>query len=100
MIQSKVSIHPKPILTLDDNGEPKFDAEGRAHFTFNTFNNYVSEIVGSMVFIVIFMLATEKKSKFSEDKVINCFVLAASYVAARLIAGGQMVTCFAHISKV
>ena len=44
------------------------------------------------------MLATDKKTQFSEDKVINCFILAAAYVAARLLAGGQMVTCFAHMS--
>lgn len=43
------------------------------------------------------MLATDKKTQFSEDKVINCFILAASYTAARLLAGGQMVTCFAHV---
>jgi hypothetical protein len=46
------------------------------------------------------MLATEKNNQFSEDKVINCFILAAAYVGARLMAGGMMITCFAHINKV
>ena len=46
------------------------------------------------------MLATEKGSRFSEDKVINCFILAAAYVGSRLMAGGMMVTCFAHINEV
>lgn len=38
------------------------------------------------------MVCTDKKTQFSEDKVINCFIMSASYVAARLFAGGKLVT--------
>ena len=44
------------------------------------------------------MMATDKKTQFSDDKVINCFIIAASYVAARLMCGGELVTCFTRIS--
>jgi hypothetical protein len=51
-----------------------------------------SEVVASGVFIFLFMLSTDKKTQYSEDKVINCFIMAASYVAARLMGGGGIVT--------
>jgi len=38
------------------------------------------------------MLSTDKKTQYSEDKVINCFIMSASYVAARLMGGGGIVT--------
>jgi len=38
------------------------------------------------------MLSTDKKTQFSNDKVINCFIISSSYVAARLMAGGCLVT--------
>ena len=44
------------------------------------------------MFIFLFMLCTDKKTQFSEDKVINCFIMASSYVSARLLAGGTMST--------
>lgn len=56
------------------------------------FSSYISEAVGTFLFVFMIMICTEKKTQFSEDKVINCFIMAASYVAARLFAGGQLVT--------
>ena len=38
------------------------------------------------------MICTDKKTAFSDDKVINCFIMAAAYVSARLFAGGPLVT--------
>jgi len=38
------------------------------------------------------MVSTDKQTKYSKDKVVNCFIIAASYVAARLLSGGQLVT--------
>lgn len=38
------------------------------------------------------MLATDPKTQFSKDKVINCLIIASSYCAARLMAGGTLVT--------
>jgi glycerol uptake facilitator-like aquaporin len=52
----------------------------------------ISELVGTFMFVFLFMLSTDKKTQFSDDKVINCFIISASYVAARLMAGGEMAT--------
>jgi len=52
----------------------------------------ISEMTGSFVFVFLFMLCTDKKTQFSNDKVINCFIISSAYVAARLIGGGQCVT--------
>ena len=38
------------------------------------------------------MLSTDTKTQFSKDKVINCFIIASSYCAARLMSGGTLVT--------
>lgn len=57
-----------------------------------SFSSFISEIVGSFVFVFMFMLCTDKKTQFSRDKVINCFIIASSYISARLMSGGKMVT--------
>lgn len=46
----------------------------------------------------MFMLCTDKKTQFSSDKVINCFIIASAYVSSRLMAGGGLVT--GHIGNV
>lgn len=38
------------------------------------------------------MISTDKATKFSNDKVVNCFIIAASYIASRLLSGGQLVS--------
>lgn len=38
------------------------------------------------------MICTDDKTRFSEDKVINCFMIASAYVASRLLGGGPMVS--------
>lgn len=60
--------------------------------TFDNFKALVSEIGASFIFIFLFMLCTDKKTRYSEDKVINCFIMSASYCAARLMGGGGLVT--------
>jgi glycerol uptake facilitator-like aquaporin len=52
----------------------------------------ISEAVGTFIFVFLFMLSTDSKTQFSTDKVINCFIIASSYCAARLMAGGTLVT--------
>jgi len=49
-------------------------------------------MVGTFIFVFLFMLSTDKKTQFSKDKVINCFIIASAYVASRLMAGGTLVT--------
>ena len=41
---------------------------------------------------MFFMISTDKTTQYSSDKVINSFVVASSYCAARLIGGGGEVT--------
>ena len=38
------------------------------------------------------MISTDDKSRYSKDKVMNCLVIASSFVAAQGIAGGQIVS--------
>ena len=52
----------------------------------------ISEMMGTFFFVFLFMLSTDVKTQFSKDKVINCFIIASSYVAARLMSGGSLVT--------
>jgi hypothetical protein len=49
-------------------------------------------MIGTFIFVFLFMLSTDSKTQFSKDKVINCFIIASSYCAARLMAGGTLVT--------
>lgn len=56
------------------------------------FAAYISELFGSFYFIFLFMICTDKKTQFSQDRVINCFIIASSYVSSRLIGGGSLVT--------
>jgi glycerol uptake facilitator-like aquaporin len=56
------------------------------------FASMVSEFAGSFVFIFLFMLCTDKKTQYSQDKVINCFIMSSAYISARLMAGGCFVT--------
>jgi hypothetical protein len=46
------------------------------------------------------MLCTDKKTQYSEDKVINCFIMSSAYVSARLMAGGALVTHLPKLSDV
>ena len=61
-------------------------------YKYKNFPAFLSEMIGTFMFVFLFMLCTDKKTQFSEDKVINCFIMASAYVAARLLAGGAMVT--------
>lgn len=38
------------------------------------------------------MLCTDKKTQFSKDRVVNCLIISSSYVSARLMSGGRLVT--------
>jgi hypothetical protein len=60
----------------------------------------ISEFIGSFVFIFLFMLCTDKKTQYSDDKVINCFIMSSAYVSARLMAGGAFVTHLTRYSDV
>ena len=56
------------------------------------FSTYVSEVLGAFIYVLFFLISTDKKTRYSKDKTINCLVIAGSYVAAQGIAGGQTVS--------
>jgi hypothetical protein len=37
-------------------------------------------------------MSTDKRSTFSKEKVMNALVIASSYIAAQMLAGGLCVT--------
>ena len=56
------------------------------------FASYISELIGTFFFVFLFMICTDSKTMFSDDRVINCFMIASAYVASRLVGGGPMVS--------
>ena len=46
------------------------------------FSTFISEALGTFVFVLFFMISTDKKTRYSKDKTLNCLVIAASYVAS------------------
>ena len=49
----------------------------------------MQEILVSFIFVFFFMTSTDEKLLFSNEKAINCFILASSYVGARAMFYGQ-----------
>lgn len=52
----------------------------------------VSEFMGTFYFVTIFLMCSDQRTRFSNDKVINSLILAGAFVSSRLISGGRMVT--------
>jgi|Transcript_615 glycerol uptake facilitator-like aquaporin len=48
------------------------------------------ELLCSFIFVFFFMTNTDEKLAFSNEKAINCFILAASYVGARAMFAGNL----------
>ena len=80
------SVAVSPVQSMDKSDY--FTVAGTQIYTFNykNFPAFLSEMIGTFMFVFLFMLCTDKKTQFSEDKVINCFIMASAYVAARLLA--------------
>lgn len=54
----------------------------------HTIASMVSEIFGTAIFALFFMISTDKRTQYSEEKAMNCLVIASSYVGATMLAGG------------
>ena len=65
------------------------DSEDRSN---KTFESIISESFGTFVYVLFFMICTDEKLKYSNDTVKNSLVLASSYIAAQMMAGGQFIT--------
>lgn len=79
---SPIDSNDLPTDIYNANGKPGFD----------NFPAMISEATGAFIFIFLFMLCTDKKTQYTEDKVINCFIMSASYCAARLMGAGGLIT--------
>jgi hypothetical protein len=55
-----------------------------------------SEFFGSFIFVLFFIISIDPKTQYSKDKAINGFIIASSYIAARLMSGGGMITGLDH----
>lgn len=60
--------------------------------SWKTFQSCISETLGTFIFVLFFMISTDEKLKYSKDNVKNALVIASSYIASQLMAGGQYVT--------
>ena len=56
------------------------------------FGAILQEILVSFIFVFFFQISTDEKLLFSNEKAINCFIIASSYVGARAIFAGNGVT--------
>jgi glycerol uptake facilitator-like aquaporin len=52
----------------------------------------MSEMFGTAIFVSHFLIHTDKSTRFSDDKSINSMIIASSYVASRLMCGGNFIT--------
>jgi len=60
----------------------------------NTFRDTMAEWMGAFCFVFFFLSQTEEKTVISSIETIHCFVLAASYIAARgIVCGNAPVLC-------
>ena len=53
------------------------------------FRALTQELLCSFMYVFFFMANTDDKSQFSNEKAINCFILACSYIGARTIFYGN-----------
>jgi glycerol uptake facilitator-like aquaporin len=58
----------------------------------NAFTTSLSETFGTFLFVLFFMISTDKKTRYSNDKVMNSLVISASYMSACVFSGGPDVT--------
>lgn len=52
----------------------------------------LQELFCTFIYVFFFMTNTDEKLLFSNEKAINCFILAASYVGARAMFAGNVAT--------
>mmetsp|Transcript_10043 Transcript_10043/g.15298 ORF Transcript_10043/g.15298 Transcript_10043/m.15298 type:complete len:86 (+) Transcript_10043:356-613(+) len=52
----------------------------------------VAEFSGTFLFVAFFLIASDNRTHFSNDRAINAMVIASAYVGVRLMSGGRLVT--------
>lgn len=55
-----------------------------------TFQAMMQEIFGTFIFVLFFKIVTDERLHYSKENAINCFIIAASYCAARSIVNGSV----------
>ena len=76
-----------PSNETDENGDPKPGVPNENRH-WKTFQSIISEILGTFIYVLFFMICTDKDLKYSQDTVKNSLVIASSYIASQLMAGG------------
>jgi len=52
----------------------------------------LTESLGSFLVVFFYLTQTEKKTQFSKEPALNCFIIASSYVGARAMLNGRIIT--------
>ena len=49
------------------------------------------EVLGTFILAFFYLIQTEKKTMYSKEPALNCFIIAAAYVTARAMCDGNHV---------
>jgi glycerol uptake facilitator-like aquaporin len=52
----------------------------------------VAEILGSFLVVFFYLTQSEKKTVFSQEPAVNCFIIAAAYIGARAMLNGTKIS--------
>ena len=52
----------------------------------------VAEILGSFLVVFFYLTQSEKKTVFSQEPAINCFIISAAYIGARAMLNGTKIS--------
>ncbi|CDW87230.1 major intrinsic protein [Stylonychia lemnae] len=52
----------------------------------------VAETLGSFLVVFFYLTQTEKKTVFSQEQAVNCFIIASAYIGARAMLNGTKIT--------
>ena len=58
------------------------------------FAGIIGEAIGTFITVFFYLTQTEQKTTFSKEKAINCFIIAAAYIAGRSMVQGQTSVLF------
>lgn len=69
-----------PVIDPETGEETK--ATPNENRRWKTFQSIVSETFGTFIYVLFFMISTDKDLKYSQDTVKNALVIAASYITS------------------
>ena len=69
-----------PVINPETGEEEKATPNENRHW--KTFQSIVSETFGTFIYVLFFMICTDKDLKYSQDTVKNALVISSSYIAS------------------